>query len=121
MGKYCRECETERPNEAFSGKGRKQHICKRCVRHRGYRGEIRSWLKDAELSQGQMKRLRKFTHMSNELTIELATLVHSVGEVAPQRVNRIEVIKQDRPELLPKLESAGLLEIIKEIEAHDGT
>jgi hypothetical protein len=29
MGHYCRICGRERPNEQFSGKGHKIHVCKR--------------------------------------------------------------------------------------------
>ena len=30
-GYYCKVCGSYRPNEQFSGKGRKQHICKKCM------------------------------------------------------------------------------------------
>jgi uncharacterized membrane protein len=30
MGHYCRICGRERPNEQFSGKGHRIHVCKRC-------------------------------------------------------------------------------------------
>jgi hypothetical protein len=30
MGHYCRICGRQRPNERFSGKGHKIHVCKRC-------------------------------------------------------------------------------------------
>ena len=30
MGHYCRICDRMRPNEQFSGKGHKTHVCKRC-------------------------------------------------------------------------------------------
>jgi hypothetical protein len=30
MGHYCRICDLVRPNEQFSGKGHKIHVCKRC-------------------------------------------------------------------------------------------
>jgi ribosome-binding protein aMBF1 (putative translation factor) len=30
MGHYCRICGRERPNEQFSGRGHKIHVCKRC-------------------------------------------------------------------------------------------
>ena len=32
MGHYCIGCGESRPNEKFSGKGHKQHICKDCKR-----------------------------------------------------------------------------------------
>jgi rubredoxin len=31
MGHYCRICGRVRPNEKFSGKGHKNHICKQCA------------------------------------------------------------------------------------------
>ena len=33
-GHYCWMCGRMRPNEAFSGKGHSQHLCKQCVRSR---------------------------------------------------------------------------------------
>lgn len=30
-GRYCRGCGTYRPNESFSGKGRRDSICKKCA------------------------------------------------------------------------------------------
>ncbi|SFG78874.1 hypothetical protein SAMN02982927_02769 [Sporolactobacillus nakayamae] len=32
MGHYCRICGRTRPNEKFSGKGHRKHICKECSR-----------------------------------------------------------------------------------------
>ena len=32
MGHYCRICGRERPNEQFSGKGHRIHVCKHCQR-----------------------------------------------------------------------------------------
>jgi len=33
-GHYCYVCGRDRPNEKFSGRGHKRHICKDCVRKR---------------------------------------------------------------------------------------
>ena len=30
-GNYCKVCGSYKPNEQFSGKGHKQHICKKCM------------------------------------------------------------------------------------------
>ena len=30
MGRYCRICGHERPDEQFSGRGHRIHVCKRC-------------------------------------------------------------------------------------------
>lgn len=32
MGHYCRICGRERPNEKFSGKGHRAHVCRDCYR-----------------------------------------------------------------------------------------
>jgi len=32
MGHHCRICARERPNEQFSGKGHRTHVCKQCAR-----------------------------------------------------------------------------------------
>ncbi|BBN97928.1 hypothetical protein St703_06330 [Sporolactobacillus terrae] len=34
MGHYCRICGRTRPNEKFSGKGHRNHICKDCSRRK---------------------------------------------------------------------------------------
>ena len=30
-GYFCKVCGSYKPNEQFSGKGHKQHICKKCI------------------------------------------------------------------------------------------
>ncbi len=31
MGHYCKFCGTTQPNERFSGKGHRNHVCKKCA------------------------------------------------------------------------------------------
>lgn len=38
-GHYCIGCGTNRPNEKFTGKGRKQHLCKECKKQ-GYEDTV---------------------------------------------------------------------------------
>ena len=37
MGYYCRVCLKDRPNERFTLKGRKHHVCKDCKRKCGFK------------------------------------------------------------------------------------
>ena len=64
MGYYCRICNRNRPNESFSRKGRKTHICKGCLRLRKEErlhiletGEVIGFLHQSNISEKNLKRL----------------------------------------------------------------
>jgi hypothetical protein len=48
MGHYCWACGRTRPNEKFSGRGHRDHICKQCVRERKARRRARGMAAEVE-------------------------------------------------------------------------
>ena len=69
MGHFCRICGRNRPNEKFSGKGHKNHICKQCsslpaqeIDNIELHDEIFEYLKQSNISKKNLTRLKKLTN-----------------------------------------------------------
>jgi hypothetical protein len=102
---------TIKPNEAFSGKGHRNHICKSCSsRPQAERDaiiqqeEIIGFLQQSNISRKNISRLRDLAKSENARTAELAGLVLEVAEVKPSKKRRLNFLAQKRPELLDRLE-----------------
>ncbi|MFP4502382.1 MAG: hypothetical protein ACLFTT_15380 [Candidatus Hydrogenedentota bacterium] len=116
-GHYCRICGSYRPNEAFSGKGHRQHICKRCKRMPKaerdaieHEDEIFGFMRQRNISKKNKARLQELTESPNAWTAKLARLVLQVAEIKPGRKRRIPFLwKKDRA-LLGQLAEAGFIE-----------
>lgn len=116
MGHYCRICGRVRPNEKFSGKGHKSHVCKECSRMPKEKreaieqeDEIFEYLKQSHISAKNITRLRKLSLSDNQRIAELAGIVLEVAEVKPHKKRRLKVLAQKRRDLLEKLEETGLI------------
>ncbi|MCP3883535.1 MAG: hypothetical protein GY701_34810 [Sulfitobacter sp.] len=121
MGHYCRICGRTRPNEKFSGKGHRDHVCKDCTRlpkeNRDaieQKEEIFNYLKQSHISAKNTARLRRLAASSNREIAELATIVIEVAKVKPYKRRRLKVLARQRRDLLDALERTGL------IAAHHG-
>jgi len=115
-GHYCRICHCLRPNEAFSGKGHRIHICKRCARlpreereQIEYEDEIFSFLQQEHISEKNISRLRTLTASSYGSIAELAQIVLEVSEIKPHKKKRLKELARKRPDLLEKIEETGLI------------
>ena len=115
-GHFCRICGAIKPNEAFSGKGHRNHICKSCSsRPKAEREaiiqqeEIIGFLQQSNISRKNMSRLRDLVKSENARTAELAGLVLEVAEVKPSKKRRLKFLAQKRSELLDRLEQIGLI------------
>jgi len=82
-GHYCRICRKIRPNEAFSGKGHRIHVCKRCAclpkekrEEIEHEDEIFSYLNQSHISEKNVSRLKKLAVSPNERIAELARVYH---------------------------------------------
>jgi hypothetical protein len=73
LGHYCRICGRQRPNERFSGKGHKTHICKECARkpkaeieaiEQG--DEILGFLEQSHISKKNISRLKILSRSTNK-------------------------------------------------------
>ena len=121
MGHYCRICGRTRPNEKFSGKGHRAHVCKDCTRLPNadrdaieQKEEIFNYLTQSHISAKNTTRLRRLATSSNREVAELAAIVIEVAKVKPYKRRRLKVLARQRRDLLDALERTGL------IAAHHG-
>jgi len=115
-GHYCRICHSFRPNETFSGKGRRDHICKRCSRLPKaereqilFEDEIYNYLRQSRISEENISRLKKLVASPYERITELAKIVLEVAEIKPHKKRRLKELARKRRDLLQKLEETGLI------------
>ena len=116
MGHYCRICGRTRPNEKFSGKGHRTHVCKDCAgmpkpdRDAIEReNEIFNYLKQSHISAKNIARLRTLAASDDPRIAELAAIVSEVAEVKPHKRRRLRVLARERRDLLDALERTGLI------------
>ncbi len=116
MGHYCRICGSSRPNEAFSGKGHRNHVCKECAkmpkseRERiEQKEEIFGFLQQSHISEKNVVRLKTLVASDDGKIAELATIVLEVAVVKPYKKRRLKVLARKRRDLLQKLEETGLI------------
>jgi ribosome-binding protein aMBF1 (putative translation factor) len=114
MGHYCRICGRERPNEQFSGKGHKIHVCKRCQAKTERQSiedqdDIFGFLKQSHISEKNVTRLTQMAKSDNPHVASLAAIVLEVARIKPYKTRRLKFLSQKHPELLRKLEDAGLV------------
>lgn len=116
MGYYCKICGRSRPNEKFSGKGRKNHICKDCAQMPKeekeaiiLEEEIYNYLRQSNISQRNISRLKQLTDSSDSKISELANIVLEVAQIKPHKKRRLKILARERRDLLQKLEETGLI------------
>ena len=115
-GHYCRICRRTRPNEKFSGKGHRNHICKDCVRKPksdideiDQKQEIFGYLQQSNISKKNINRLSILAASDNSKIAELAEIVLDVAKVKPHKKRRLKMLARERRDLLAKLEETGLI------------
>jgi hypothetical protein len=116
MGRYCRICGRERPNEQFSGKGHRIHVCKRCQRlpktqRRAIedRDDIFGFMEQSHISKKNVARLEQLAKSEEPRIACLAAIVLEVARVAPYKRRRLKVLSRNHRDLLRKLGQTGLL------------
>ena len=126
MGHWCSICGGMKPNEAFSGRGHRDHICKQCQKMpKARRQEIRdrrfvgSVLEQRNISTGNRETLTRIsTTYSGELG-EQARVVLEVARVKPHRKRRVQWLRQHRRDLFDELVRLGFLWDVEELGAGD--
>ena len=115
-GHFCRICHSRKPNEAFSGKGHRIHVCKKCARlpkekreEIECKDEIFNYLRQSHISDKNVSRLRKLAKSPNEQIAELSGIVLEVAEIKPYKKRRLKEIARKRRDLLQKLDETGLI------------
>ena len=113
---FCRICGSHKPSEAFSGKGHRSHVCKRCSKlpkeerdAAEHEDEIYGYLNQSHISKKNMSRLVKLADSPNTEIAGLARLALEIGQIKPHKKSRLKVLQRERPDLLAKLEETGLI------------
>jgi hypothetical protein len=116
MGHNCRICGRTRPNEKFSGKGHRTHVCKDCARlpreNRDaieQKEEIFTYSKQSHISAKNTARLQRLVASNNAEVAELAAIVIEVAKVEPYKRRRLKVLARQPGDLLDALERTGLI------------
>ena len=115
-GHYCRICGAVKPNETFSGKGHRTHVCKACARRpTSEREEIEqteevfNYLRQSRISDKNVHRLRELAQSENGKIAELAAIVREVAEVTPCKKRRLKVLARQHRALIRALDETGLV------------
>jgi len=115
-GHFCRICHSRKSNEAFSGKGHRIHVCKKCARlPKEKREEIEckdvifNYLRQSHISDKNVSRLRKLAKSLNEQIAELSGIVLEVAEIKPCKKRRLKELARQRHDLINKLKETGLI------------
>src|SRR5438045_921942 len=95
MGHYCRICGRARPNEKFSGRGHRIHVCKECQRlPREEREriqlseELNGFLEQSNISVKNVARLKSLAGHKDHQIANLAALILEIARVLPGKRNR---------------------------------
>lgn len=110
VGHYCWMCGRMRPNEAFSGRGRIRHLCKRCSRRpREERESIRAmmdmegFLEQKNISAKNIARLRDLCESPDEDVRRRAEIILEVALIKPHRRKRRRYLYENRPDIFARL------------------
>ncbi len=117
MGHYCTICSRYRPNESFSGRGHRIHVCKKCsrlpreVRFRSEAlDEIWGFLDQSIISEKNIRRLSLLAESADPEVREMASIVHAIGKAHAGRRRRYNKIRADHPELWQRIVKKGIVE-----------
>ncbi|BBO92798.1 hypothetical protein DSCOOX_59780 [Desulfosarcina ovata subsp. ovata] len=115
-GHYCRICGSIKPNEAFSGKGHRNHICKVCsklprseIDSIDQKDEIFNFLSQSHISKKNISRLHSLIESPDEEVAKLAGIVLDVAMVKPYKKKRLKFLAREHRDLLEKLDETGLI------------
>ena len=116
MGHYCRICGRERPNEQFSGKGHRIHVCKHCQRLPKTqrqaiedRDDIFGFMQQSHISKKNVARLEQLAKSEEPRVALLAAIVLEVARVTPYKRRRLKILARNHRDLLRKLGETGLV------------
>lgn len=116
MGHYCLICGHVRPNERFSGKGHRNHVCKQCSRlpkeerrRRELEDEVDGFLRQSNISRKNLSRLSELIASEKSEVAELAKVVLEIGKVKPHKRKRLSFLARNHRDLIERLEETGLI------------
>ena len=105
MGHHCRICGRSRPNEKFSGRGHRIHVCKECQRMPREKrdclerlDELHGFLQQSMISRKNVARLKTLARHEDHEVAELAALILEIARVLPGKRNRwLKLARQHSP------------------------
>jgi ribonuclease HI len=110
MGHYCRICDCERPNEAFTARGHRNHVCNRCRRlpHPqrtiiGQLDELAHFLVQSHISPKNVFRLQELARSEVAEVRDWASAILEVSRHYPHKRRRYPHMAHEHPELLRRL------------------
>lgn len=116
MGHYCRICGKTKPNEKFSGKGHRTHICKQCARlpkeerdRVDHMEEMYGYWLQKNISKKNVSRLSILSESNIQEVADMAKLLHDIAVEFPFKRKRIGRIAKEMPKLIPRMEKVGLI------------
>lgn len=71
--------------------------------------EIYNYLRQSNISQRNISRLKQLTDSSDSKISELANIVLEVAQIKPHKKRRLKILARERRDLLQKLEETGLI------------
>src|SRR5439155_429166 len=90
MGHFCRICRCIRPNEKFSGRGHRDHVCKDCQRMPAQKrdgierlDELWNYLNQSTISEKNVARLKGLRGHANPKVQILASLLLDIARIHP--------------------------------------
>lgn len=116
MGHYCRICGRSRPNEQFSGRGHRIHVCKKCQRMPREKrerierfDELHGFLQQSMISAKNVARLKRLARHEDDQVAELAALILEIARVFPGKRNRwLKLARHHRPLFNRTIELVGI-------------
>jgi hypothetical protein len=127
MGHFCHICGRSRPNEKFSGRVHRTHVCKDCQRMPREKrewierlAELYGFLHQSNISPKNLKRLQELRRHSDPEVATLAALILNVASVLPGKRSRWLKLAQRHRQLFYR--AVGLLgvEYFQEMMAGHG-
>ena len=116
MAHFCYYCGESKPNEAFSGKGHRRHLCRACHsipaaerEESELWGRLHDLMDQSNISKKNIVWLKSLLEHSNQSIRAHSQLILHVAEVAPFRKKRYQRIADSSEELLQLCVDAGLL------------
>jgi hypothetical protein len=112
MPYHCRICGRSRRSEKFSGRGRRNHVCKDCQRlPHDQRDQIErmdelcGFLDQSNISRKNIARLEILAQHTSSEVKDLALLVLEVAHVKPHKRRRWKFLEQKHSELFLRLKA----------------
>ncbi|MCI0416270.1 hypothetical protein L0222_26140 [bacterium] len=113
-----------RPNERFSGRGSKQHLCKDCRKLpanvrlvKQAARDVWGFLDQSNISRRNIKQLKHILAVPDlDELFQLASVILQIARVKPHKRKRFSFIKRNHPQLWKQMIAVGIVEFHYEYE-----